>query len=174
MSKMTMKLLHEEEEKLPRKISYTAIVLDQSSHDKLKAVSPAGWDISKTSHHCTLNMGAWKGDRELIGQKFTMRVSGLAKDEKVAAVKVELPNGLSSFVKSGAPHVTVAVASPEVKPFLAGKLDFSKLENPDNLPEELSGTFKEVEEGDYSLAESLSTKGVILVERWQRLAGLIR
>ena len=161
-------------------ISYTAIVLTQSSHDALISLVPAGWDASKTCHHCTLNMGPWKGDPELIGQKVEMTVEGFASDGKVCAVSVTPP---SSVTTKGPPHVTVATTNGG-KPFLAGKLDFSSAESPEGMPQTLTGIIKEVEEGDYSLAtdsevreESRSislSHAMVLVERWQKLAGLIK
>lgn len=159
-------------------VSYTAVVLTQSSHDKLKKLVPEGWDASKTCHHCTLNMGPWKGDPKLIGQKAEMTISGFVSDGKVCAVSVTLPDGITT---KDPPHITVATTNGG-KPFQAGKLDFSAVESPEGMPTSLTGIVKEVEEGDYSLAEDEPTQAKesvffhrsVLVERWQRLAGILK
>jgi hypothetical protein len=83
-----------------------------------------------------------------LGKKVSFKVLGFASDDKVCAVKVELPSGL---VISGVPHVTVAVTNGG-KPFLAGKLDYSNISTPENMPSTLEGVIKEVAEGDYSLS----------------------
>ena len=159
-----------------KSVSYTGVVLDQASHDSLKGLVPEGWDDSKTRHHVTLNMGPWKGDPDLLGKKVKIDVLGFAKDDKVAAVKVSLDGNYT--VKGprdepATPHITIATG-PGGKPFMAGKLDYSELEEPEGMPRELSGVVKEVSEGDYSLAESSTRSGSVIVERWQRLAGIIR
>jgi len=174
ISEETRKILREAEA-APEKpkaqsVSYTGVVLDQASHDSLKGLVPEGWDDSKTRHHVTLNMGPWKGDPDLLGKKVKIDVLGFAKDDKVAAVKVSLGG---DYTVKGTPHITIATG-PGGKPFMAGKLDYSKLEEPEGMPRDLSGVVKEVPEGDYSLAESGTRSGSVIVERWQRLAGIIR
>lgn len=169
------KIINEAEGEAPpaepkKNVSYTGVVLDRASHESLKSLVPEGWDDSKTRHHCTLTMGPWKGDASLLGQEVTMKVLGFVKDDKVAAVKVELPSG---YVAKGTPHVTVATGQGG-KPFLAGKLDYSKMEQPDGMPATLTGVVREVSEGDYSLAEMANKGGDQLLERWQRLAGLLK
>jgi hypothetical protein len=136
-------------------ISYTAIVLTRESYNQLLPLVPKGWDSSKTCHHCTLNMG--KAEENIIPwleKKVSLKVLGFVSDDKVCAVKVELPNGLSAFnVPSGIPHVTIAVTNGG-KPFLAGKLDYSKMSIPPNMPTILEGVVKEVPKDDYSLIEN--------------------
>lgn len=152
----------------PKKaISYTGVVLDRPSHNVIMNLVPEGWDASKTCHHVTLTMGTWKGDPSIIGQEVSIEVVGFVKDDKVAALSVRLPDGL---VTKGPPHITVAVTGGG-KPFQAGKLDFSSAEKSEGLPTTLRGIVKEVPEGDYSLVES-TLRNSILVERWQRLAGI--
>lgn len=131
-------------------ISYTAIVLNRTSHESLLPLVPQGWDSSKTCHHCTLNMGTWKGDPKLLGTTVTMQVNGFVSDGKVCAVSVTLP---SEFSVKGPPHVSVAVTGGG-KPFQAGKLDYGQIQRLSNMPMTLTGIVKEVEEGDYSLSES--------------------
>jgi len=131
-------------------ISYTAVVLTKSSHNQLLPLVPKGWDNSKTCHHCTLNMGKAKENIiPWLEKKVSLKVLGFATDDKVCAVKVELPNGL---VISGIPHVTIAVTNGG-KPFLAGKLNYSNMSIPSNMPSVLEGIIKEVPEGDYSFID---------------------
>ena len=141
------KLLIEAEEK----ISYTAVVLTEDSHNKLKVLAPEGWDTSKTSHHCTLNMGKAKENaQQFLGQKVKIKVKGFVQDEKVCAVGVELPQGM--MVDKGVPpHVTVAITG-DGKPFQAGKLDYSKMQPVEGMPTELEGVVMEVPEGVYKFA----------------------
>lgn len=154
----------------PKKnVSYTGVVLDRPSHDSLLALVPEGWDSSKTCHHMTLNMGSWKGDPSLLGQKVTIKVLGFAKDDKVAAVSVDS----AGLPTKGPAHVTIATG-PGGKPFMAGKLNFAESESPPEMPSELTGTVKEVVEGDYSLSEVNRKSDDLIVERWQKLAGLIK
>lgn len=131
-------------------ISYTAIVLTKNSHNQLLPLVPEGWDSSKTCHHCTLNMGKAKENIiPWLGKEVSFKVLGFATDDKVCAVKVELPSGL---IISSTPHVTIAVTNGG-KPFLAGKLDYSNMSKPSNMPSVLEGVIKEVPEGDYSFAD---------------------
>ena len=131
-------------------ISYTAVVLTKDSHNQLLALVPEGWDSSKTSHHCTLNMGKAKENIvPWLDKRVSLRVLGFATDDKVCAVKVELPSGLTI---PGVSHITVAITNGG-KPFLAGKLDYSSMSSPSNMPSTLEGIIKEVPEGDYSLAD---------------------
>lgn len=88
-------------------ISYTGLVLTKESRTKLLSTLdiPEGWEV--VLHHVTLNMGPFKGNRELLGQTFKVRVDTKASDEKVMAVGVDLPAGVTS--KNATPHITVAV-----------------------------------------------------------------
>ena len=131
-------------------ISYTAVVLTKDSHNKLLPLVPKGWDSSKTCHHCTLNMGKAKENIiPWLGKKISLDVLGFATDDKVCAVKVKLPNDLTI---SGIPHITIAITNGG-KPFLAGKLDYSNMSTPSNMPFKIEGVIKEVPEGDYSFAD---------------------
>ena len=169
LSQLRLLIKEEIEQAQKKSVSYAGIVLDQTSHDALMKLVPKGWDSSKTCHHCTLTMGPWKGDPDVIGKKITLNVKGFVQDDKVCAVGVELPAGIAT---KGPPHVSVAVTNSG-KPFLAGKLDYSNVTQPEGIPDALTGTVKEVAEGDYSLSES---RQYIYehVKRWQRLAGLIK
>ena len=131
-------------------ISYTAVVLTKDSHNQLLSLVPKGWDSSKTCHHCTLNMGKAKENiLPWLGKKISLDILGFVTDDKVCAVKVKLPNDLTI---SGVPHITIAVTNGG-KPFLAGKLDYSNMSTPPNMPLKVEGIIKEVPEGDYSLVD---------------------
>lgn len=66
----------------------------------------SGWKIN--AHHVTLNMGSWKGSEEL-GDWFDIVVDGLYYDEKVAALKVDLPGG-PARPDGQQTHITIAVS----------------------------------------------------------------
>ena len=63
------------------------------------------WKIN--AHHVTLNMGSWDGP-EKLGDWFDVVVEGLYYNDKVAALKVELPGGPKR--PSGQEHITIAVS----------------------------------------------------------------
>ena len=90
--------------------NYSAIVLDEKSHNKLIEIfSPTwedeeGWEI--LAHHCTLQMGELPQEmKDYIGQEFTIKVLAFAGDDKVKAVEVECPIP----TKNKIPHITLAV-----------------------------------------------------------------
>jgi hypothetical protein len=97
---------------VPARVAYVGVVLDRESIDSLQRVASAkadlkgGWEL--TAHHCTIRMGAPKGELvDRLGERITMRTVRLAWDGMVAAVEVEMPPMPES--KVGVPHVTVAV-----------------------------------------------------------------
>jgi hypothetical protein len=84
----------------------------------------SGWET--IAHHVTLNMGPWKGDPAQIGQWFPIEISGLAMDDKVMAVSVNLPNGPMS--KNAQPHITIAVnREAGGKPAMSNKLQWGNV-----------------------------------------------
>lgn len=102
-------------------MSYTALVLDNESHNKLVNAFkvPDGWEV--VAHHMTINMGTPdKGPAEsLIDQEAPLTVVSLAKDELVMAVGVDSPVPSNNQIK----HITVAVNRADGgKPFLSNKL----------------------------------------------------
>ena len=88
---------------------YTALKLDEASHEKLKSELlgeiPEGWKLF--CHHMTINLGdASVGPAaDLVGETMTLRAVELGKDEKVMAVRVESDCPSNNSIK----HVTVAV-----------------------------------------------------------------
>lgn len=89
------------------KISYSAVVLDQRSRDRLlkrfQEIIPEGWEI--IAHHMTINMGEIDTEYEqYLGLSVSLMVEDFAMDDKVAAV------GVSGFPsKNAKPHITLAV-----------------------------------------------------------------
>lgn len=84
----------------------------------------SGWET--IAHHVTLNMGPWKGDPSQVGQWFPIEISGLAMDDKVMAVSVNLPQG--PVGKNTHPHITVAVnREAGGKPFMSNKLQWGNV-----------------------------------------------
>ena len=92
-----------------RHILYSAVVLDEKSHDKLynylKTLIPKDWTVY--CHHMTINLGAIKPEYErYVGTKVRITVDGFGIGEKVSAVKCSV-NGIQSTNQIS--HITVAV-----------------------------------------------------------------
>ena len=112
------------------KISYSAVVLDDKSRDKLLQIFgknlPEEWE--KIAHHMTINMGEIDPELEkYLGFPVRLKVEDFAMDDKVAAV------GVSGFEsKNEKPHVTLAVNRQEGgKPFMSNKLtDWESVRRP--------------------------------------------
>lgn len=92
-------------------ISYSAVVLDERSRAKLLSdfEIPEGWEI--ISDHMTVTMGPLK-DKKSLGRNFILEVVALSQDDKVMAVKIDIPptfwTGVGEKVKP-LPHITLAV-----------------------------------------------------------------
>ena len=126
-------------------ISYSAVVLDDISHQKLVAVFkpmiPEGWDIF--AHHMTIKLGALdensQAKRAMIeGKTIILKVIDYAIDDKVMAV------GVSGYESMNAkPHITLAVNKKEGgKPVMSNYLkDWKEV----IIPLELTGKVTEVE-----------------------------
>lgn len=88
-------------------ISYSAVVLNKESHNKLvkvfKPMIPEGWEI--IAHHMTINLGKLKPElKQELDSEVELIVIDYAIDDNVMAVGVE---GYSS--SSNKPHITIAV-----------------------------------------------------------------
>jgi len=90
---------------LEGRTSYSAVLLDQQSHDKLLNTIgdkiPTGWKTY--AHHMTINMGSLKDQNEL-GKNVELTASEIGISDMAIAVKVD---GYHS--KNIIPHITVAV-----------------------------------------------------------------
>ena len=117
-------------------IAYSAIVLDETSREKLLALDiPDGW--KPYAHHMTIRMGSLKEDSQYtVGETVNLNMTGVGMDEKAMAVKVD---GAREDGKSF-PHISVA-GSPNSKPFNSNQIP---QENFEDLSGTLTGTVKEV------------------------------
>ena len=109
-----------------KKVSYSAVVLDDKSRTKLikvfQPMIPEGWEI--IAHHMTIKIGGLEnGSKEKQDMEndieISLKVLDYAIDDKVMAVGVE---GYSTT--NAKPHVTIAVNRAEGgKPFMSNKLN---------------------------------------------------
>jgi hypothetical protein len=107
---------------------YTAVVLtDESRKILLQKVADHMSEYDDVlAHHMTVNMGTHKPEVSgyKLGDKVSLQVVGIAKDEKVCAVKVECEAGSTNDTK----HITVAVNRAKGgKPFLSNKLNWENV-----------------------------------------------
>ena len=117
-------LLGEEEVK---KVSYSAVVLNNESRTKLiqvfQRMIPEGWEV--IAHHMTINMGSIdEMYKDLLGQDVNLNVISYAIDDKVMAVGVK-----GAPTVNNVPHITIAVNRANGgKPYLSNKLtDWRKI-----------------------------------------------
>lgn len=106
-------------------MSYSAIVLDEASHKKLKewagekfkTLKADGWDL--LCHHMTIKMGELPSYLEQdLKSTQTLTVEAYGFDDKVIAVRVS-----GYFTTNDTPHVTVAVNRANGgKPVMSNKL----------------------------------------------------
>ena len=135
-------VLKENKEQMKR-VSYSAVVLDDKSRATLIKVFhpmiPEGWKIY--AHHMTIKLGALEDgsqeQQDMLDEKMvTLDVVDYAIDDKVMAVGVK---GYSTT--NTKPHVTIAVNTAEGgKPFLSNKLIEWR---PLGFPLELTGKVSE-------------------------------
>jgi len=125
-------------------VAYSAVVLDNISHQKLvgvfKPMIPEGWEIY--AHHMTIKLGALDDNSQakkdmLEGKIITLKVVDYAIDDKVMAI------GVSGYESMNAkPHITLAVNKKEGgKPVMSNYLkDWREV----IVPLELTGNVTEV------------------------------
>ena len=111
-----------------QKISYSGVVLDEESKQKLLELPiPEGWE--PVAHHMTITMGPLqhpKGKHDFselypVGTEVSLPVVAVGQDERVMAVKVKPPAEINK--KISFPHVTVAVnRDAGGKPFHSNKI----------------------------------------------------
>ncbi len=131
-----------------KRISYTGIVLDNKSKERLydflkemkkfkKIIIPDDWTFS--ADHVTINMGPAM-DSTTLGQRALLKVLTFAYDENVIAVGVK-PELDLEFEK-GNPHITIAFNEPGgARPIMSNKLNNWK---PVPKAFVISGTIQEV------------------------------
>ena len=126
-------------------VSYSAVMLDKESHDKLvkvfKPMIPNDWKVF--AHHMTIKMGALPDDSKakedmLSGIVITLNVEDYAMDDMVMAV------GVSGYESQNAKsHITIATnINAGAKPVMSNKLTDWK---PLGFPLELTGKVTEIE-----------------------------
>ena len=127
-------------------VSYTALVLSRGDHERLLQAFPVeqGWE--PIAHHVTLNMGSYKGNRQLLGHKFIINCVSVCKNDLVSASRVNLPPEVTSA--NAIPHITLAVnRTAGGKPVMSNKLDWSQ-EARLRGSVSVQGTLIEVEQGN--------------------------
>jgi len=95
---------------LAKSIAYTAFVLDDSAHQKLSQMAPKGWKVY--AHHMTMLPPTEQKQRLPPTQFFEgcVKVVGIARNEMVIAVKVDLGEMVVYNKIRGIPHITIATA----------------------------------------------------------------
>jgi predicted kinase len=104
---LTVKKIIESKDIYPNSdILYSAVVLDEESHNKLvkifKSDIPDGW--APIAHHMTIAFGKPAPKKEDIGKEVELKITKLGKSDMAVAVQVE---GYPSNNKI--PHITLAV-----------------------------------------------------------------
>jgi hypothetical protein len=95
------------EEMTQRKISYSAVVLDEADQQKLLETFKDNihTDWKKYAHHMTIKMGELPPEkRQDIGKKVVLTIKSLGQSDKAVAVQVE-----GYWTTNDTPHITLAV-----------------------------------------------------------------
>ena len=110
------------------KVLYSAVVLDEKSHDELlakfKDSIPEGWKTF--AHHMTIVFGKGLDNNSEVGKPVTLTVTELGESDKAMAVKVKGYRSTNEI-----PHITLAVNTLEGgKPFMSNQItNWSPVEN---------------------------------------------
>jgi len=134
-----------------KRISYTALVLDDASHNALLQYVPEGWRVY--AHHMTLiapgNQSGVRLPERYLEQPASIVATGIVADDRVIAAVIDLSQSDSILPMSGPifPHVTIAT-----NPLTKGKPHMSNQLDPDPYgenfspiaPIKLSGIIKEI------------------------------
>ena len=131
-----------------KQISYTGIVLDNKSKEKIKLflkemkkvgkiLIPDDWTLS--ADHITINTGK-AIDKNLLGQQEECKVVSYSQDQNVIALGVSIGSDVELYDKK--PHITIAFNEPNgARPVMSQKLQ-KWIPVPRSFM--LSGTIKEV------------------------------
>ena len=140
-----LKFINEQGEK--KNISYSAVMIDEESINKLKEkfdeYKPENFVYEAKDyplpHHMTITMGALGKYSESYpnGETINLKVVGYGISNDAMAIEVEPPSEINSKSR---PHITFALP-PNGKPFLS-----NKIENWKSVEEtfDISGTVEEV------------------------------
>jgi hypothetical protein len=158
-----------------QKVSYTAVVLDSNSRERLRqefysrdGAIPDGWEW--ISHHMTIKMGALTEPMrsELVGKEARLVIKTLGVDNMVMAV------GVSGFYSENKqPHVTLGVNRVEGgKPHMSNNISDWKPYETDFV---LTGVVKEIGYPDEkkSLTEGYDVKKLSFYDDITNLGGKI-
>jgi hypothetical protein len=129
-------------------ISYSGVVLDEESKQKLLSLSiPEGWE--PVAHHMTITLGPLihkKGKHDFsksypLGSEVELPVMSVGMDDRVMTAKVNAPSEISE--KMSFPHVTIAVNKEGGgKPMHSKELPEENFEDVDGLT--LKGIVQEI------------------------------
>ena len=112
------KVLESKDMYKPSFVLYSAVVMDEASHEKLLTRFsddiPEGW--KPLAHHMTIVFGKGLEDKNELGKEVVLKVTHLGKSDMALAVRVD---GYPS--KNDIPHVTIAV-SPSGKPVMSNDI----------------------------------------------------
>ena len=132
------RFLNESTFDMAKAIEYTAFVLDEESHKKIAALAPKedGWKVF--AHHMTIIPPPKQQVEPRLPQRYffegELKVVGLASNDKVVAVKVDLSNEMIPVKIKGIPHITVATnPSKGGAPVMSNEFtesDFKPLDQP--------------------------------------------
>ena len=128
------------------RINYTALVLDEQSHQLLAQYAPPGWKVF--AHHMTLIAPTHqKGSRlpdYYLNQPAQIVISGIVGDDRVMAGVVDVMDSDNLPIKGPSfPHVTICTnPATKGKPFHSNQLDPSMAQP--IQPIALTGTIQEI------------------------------
>ena len=93
---------------MAKSIEYTAFVLDEISHQKLAQLAPEGWKVY--AHHMTMIPPTEQKQRLPSEQFFEgcLDITGMAQNDQVIAVRVDVADKNIYFKTDGIPHITIA------------------------------------------------------------------
>ena len=128
-----------------KRISYTALVLDDMSRQALLQYVPEGW--KPIAHHMTLiTPASHKGTRlpeRFLNQQASVIATGIVGDDKVLAAVIDTSMSLLPMIGPSFPHITIATnPMTKGKPYMSNQLDPSMIQH--IQPVMLTGTIKEV------------------------------
>jgi predicted kinase len=113
------KILQAENTNKPKKVLYSAVVIDDVSRNMLLrefgSIIPDDWKIF--AHHMTITFGKGVEDESELGKEVGLVVTEIGKSDMAIAVMVE---GYPSSNKI--PHITLAVNPDGGKPFMSNQI----------------------------------------------------
>tara|TARA_Y100001963_G_scaffold135463_1_gene197067 strand:- start:404 stop:856 length:453 start_codon:yes stop_codon:yes gene_type:complete len=128
---------------MAKSIEYTAFVLDSASHQRLAQLAPEGWKLY--AHHMTMIPPTEQKQRLPSDQFYEgcLRVTGIAKNERVIAVRVDAESQNLYNKIEGLPHVTIATnLQAGGKPAMSNEFSESDFQPIDSI--EICGKVQEV------------------------------